>query len=112
MRGVPLTFDKTMLDPKETLEICDKNIICTVLIQGVTWVGLNDDVEVLDKTFDIYNAKTGYNISIHVDTASSGFIPPFLCPKKERDFRLKWVFSINVGGHKFNLMYLGLRWMI
>ena len=37
--------------------------------------GLNDDVEALDKALDAYNAKTGYDIPIHVDAASGGFIP-------------------------------------
>jgi hypothetical protein len=31
---------------------------------------LNDDVEALDKALDAYNAKTGYDIPIHVDAAS------------------------------------------
>ena len=47
---------------------------CVVPIQGVTWTGLNDDVEALDKALDAYNAKTGYDIPIHVDAASGGFI--------------------------------------
>ena len=50
-----------------------------------------------------YNAKTGYDILIHVDAASGGFILPFLYPEKKWDFRLKWVLSISVSGHKFGL---------
>lgn len=49
MREVPLTLDKTTLDPEEALKMCDENTICVVPIQGVTWTGLNDDVEALDK---------------------------------------------------------------
>ena len=58
MRQVPLTLDKTTLDPEEALKMCDENTICIVPIQGVTWTGLNDDVEALDKALDAYNAKT------------------------------------------------------
>ncbi len=76
--------------------MCDENTICIVPIQGVTWTGLNDDVEALDKALDAYNAKTGYDIPIHVDAASGGFILPFLNPEKKWDFRLKWVLSISV----------------
>ena len=90
MREVPLTLEKTTLDPEEALKMCDENTICIVPIQGVTWTGLNDDVEALDKALDAYNAKTGYDIPIHVDAASGGFILPFLYPEKKWDFRLKW----------------------
>ena len=76
-----------------------------------TWTGLNDDVEALDKALDAYNAKTGYDIPIHVDAASGGFILPFLYPEKKWDFRLKWVLSISVSGHKFGLVYPGLGWV-
>ena len=75
MRQVPLTLDKTTLDPEEALKMCDENTICIVPIQGVTWTGLNDDVEALDKALDAYNAKTGYDIPIHVDAATGGFHP-------------------------------------
>ena len=75
--------------------------------RGVTWTGLNDDVEALDKALDAYNAKTGYDIPIHVDAASGGFILPFLYPETKWDFRLKWVLSISVSGHKFGLVYPG-----
>lgn len=111
MREVPLTLDKTTLDPEEALKMCDENTICVVPIQGVTWTGLNDDVEALDKALDAYNAKTGYDIPIHVDAASGGFILPFLYPEKKWDFRLKWVLSISVSGHKFGLVYPGLGWV-
>ena len=37
MRQVPLTLEKTTLDPEEALKMCDENTICIVPIQGVTW---------------------------------------------------------------------------
>ena len=67
MRQVPLTLDKPTLDPEEALKMCDENTICIVPIQGVTWTGLNDDVEALDKALDAYNAKTGYDIPVIAD---------------------------------------------
>ena len=112
MRQVPLTLEKTTLDPEEALKMCDENTICIVPIQGVTWTGLNDDVEALDKALDAYNAKTGYDIPIHVDAASGGFILPFLKPELKWDFRLKWVLSISTSGHKFGLVYPGLGWVV
>ena len=112
MRQVPLTLEKTILDPEEALKMCDENTICIVPIQGVTWTGLNDDVEALDKALDAYNAKTGYDIPIHVDAATGGFILPFLNPDLKWDFRLKWVLSISTSGHKFGLVYPGLGWVV
>lgn len=112
MRQVPLTLEKTTLDPQEALKMCDENTICVVPIQGVTWTGLNDDVEALDKALDEYNAKTGYEVCIHVDAATGGFILPFLDPDRKWDFRLKWVLSISTSGHKFGLVYPGLGWVV
>ena len=112
MRQVPLTLEKITLEPEDTLKLCDENTICVVAIEGVTWTGLNDDVEALDKALDAFNAKTGYDIPIHVDAASGGFILPFLNPEIKWDFRLKWVYSINTSGHKYGLVYPGLGWIV
>lgn len=112
MRTVPLSLEKTTLDPEAVIKMCDENTICVVPIQGVTWTGLNDDVEALDKALDEFNAKTGYDIPIHVDAATGGFILPFLDPDKKWDFRLKWVLSISTSGHKFGLVYPGLGWVV
>lgn len=112
MRQVPLTLEKPTLHPEDALKMCDENTICIVPISGVTWTGLNDDVEALDKALDAYNAKTGYDVPIHVDAASGGFILPFLKPEQKWDFRLKWVLSISTSGHKFGLVYPGLGWVV
>ena len=112
MRTVPITEKHPTLDIEEALKMCDENTICVVPIAGVTWTGMNDDIEGLDKALDRYNRKTGYNIPIHVDAASGGFILPFLNPDKKWDFRLKWVLSISTSGHKYGLVYPGLGWVI
>lgn len=112
MRTIPLTDEHVTLDPQQALAKCDENTICIVPIQGVTWTGLNDDVEALDKALDVYNLKTGYDIPIHVDAASGGFILPFLYPDLKWDFRLKWVLSISTSGHKYGLVYPGLGWVV
>ena len=112
MRTVPITHEHPTLDIEEAIKMCDENTICIVPIAGVTWTGMNDDIEGLDKALDAYNKKTGYDIPIHVDAASGGFILPFLFPKKKWDFRLKWVLSISTSGHKYGLVYPGLGWVI
>ncbi len=60
MRTVPLTLEKTTLDPEEALKMCDENTICIVPIEGVTWTGLNDDVEALDKALDANRLRYSY----------------------------------------------------
>ena len=112
MRTVPLSNEKLTLDPKDAIAMCDENTICVVPIMGVTWTGLNDDVKALNDALEEYNKKTGYDIPIHVDAASGGFIMPFLKPELEWDFRLKWVLSISTSGHKYGLVYPGLGWVI
>ena len=112
MRTVPLTAEKLTLCPEEAIAKCDENTICVVPIMGVTWTGLNDDVKALNDALDAYNKKTGYDIPIHVDAASGGFILPFLKPELEWDFRLKWVLSISTSGHKYGLVYPGLGWIV
>ena len=112
MRTVPITHEHPTLDIDQAIKMCDENTICIVPIAGVTWTGMNDDIEGLNKALDKYNAKTGYDIPIHVDAASGGFILPFINPKKKWDFRLKWVISISTSGHKYGLVYPGLGWVI
>ena len=112
MRTVPITPDHPTLDIQGAIKRCDENTICIVPIAGVTWTGMNDDIESLNDALEIYNAKTGYDIPIHVDAASGGFILPFLNPHKKWDFRLKWVLSISTSGHKYGLVYPGLGWVI
>lgn len=112
MRTVPVTAQKITLDPHDAMALCDENTICVVPIQGVTLTGLNDDVQALDAALDKLNAKTGWEIPIHVDAATGGFILPFLDPDKVWDFKLKWVLSISVSGHKFGLVYPGVGWVV
>ena len=112
MRTVPITHEHITLNINEAISMCDENTICIVPIAGVTWTGLNDDIEALDKALDKYNESTGHDIPIHVDAASGGFILPFLFPKKKWDFRLKWVYSISTSGHKYGLVYPGLGWVV
>ncbi len=112
LRTVPLSMKNQTLDAYNALSMCDENTICIVPIVGVTWTGLNDDVEALDKALTTYNEKMGLEIPIHVDAASGGFILPFTNPEWKWDFRLKNVVSISTSGHKYGLVYPGLGWVV
>lgn len=112
MRMVPVTADKITMKAEDVVKVCDENTICVVPIQGVTITGLNDDVKELDEALDKLNKEKGWEICIHVDAATGGFILPFIDPDTVWDFRLKWVLSISTSGHKFGLVYPGVGWVI
>ena len=112
MRTVPLTEEKRTLSPEDVVAKCDENTFLVVAIEGVTWTGLNDDVEAINNALDEFNTKNNLQIPIHIDAATGGFILPFLHPERKWDFRLKWVNSINTSGHKYGLVYPGLGWII
>lgn len=46
------------------------------------------------------NKKNGWDMRIHVDAASGGFVAPFVNPDLKFDFRLKNVNSVSASGHK------------
>ena len=112
MRTVKLEKGRYILSPEEAIKLCDENTIGIIGILGSTLTGEYEDIEKLDRLVDEHNRKTGYNILIHVDAASGGFVAPFIDPKLVWDFRLKWVKSINASGHKYGLVYPGVEWAI
>ena len=112
MRQVPLEKGRYIIDPVEAVKLCDENTIGVVGILGSTFTGEYEPIEKLNTEIDKFNKKTGLEIPIHVDAASGGFVAPFLQKNLKWDFRLKWVKSINVSGHKFGLVYPGVGWAI
>ncbi|HII06182.1 MAG TPA: glutamate decarboxylase [Methanotrichaceae archaeon] len=94
--------------------LIDENTICVGAILGTTFTGEIDSVEEInDVLLELkYDIDLGWDIPIHVDAASGGFILPFTEPDFEWDFRLEQVKSINVSGHKYGLTYPGLGWLI
>ena len=112
MRMIPVTAEKITLDPQDVVKACDENTICVVPIQGVTITGLNDNVKEINDALDKLNTEKGWEICIHVDAATGGFIHPFIDPETIWDFRFKWVLSISTSGHKFGLVYPGVGWVV
>ncbi|RST66763.1 glutamate decarboxylase [Candidatus Aquarickettsia rohweri] len=112
MRQVPLEKGRYIIDPIEAVKLCDENTIGVVGILGSTFTGEYEPIEKLNKEIDKFNKKHNLEIPIHVDAASGGFVAPFLQKILKWDFRLKWVKSINVSGHKFGLVYPGVGWAI
>ena len=111
-RMVPLTHKRLVLGVPEALERVDENTIAVVGILGSTYNGEYEPIEQLNNALVDLNEKTGWEVPIHVDAASGGFVAPFTNPNLKWDFRLPLVKSINVSGHKYGLVYPGVGWVI
>uniref|UniRef100_J3LLR4 Glutamate decarboxylase n=1 Tax=Oryza brachyantha TaxID=4533 RepID=J3LLR4_ORYBR len=112
LKEVKLRDGYYVMDPEKAVDMVDENTICVAAILGSTLNGEFEDVKLLNDLLDKKNKETGWETPIHVDAASGGFIAPFLYPELEWDFRLEWVKSINVSGHKYGLVYAGIGWCI
>jgi len=111
-RYVPLTESRYVIGVNEALEMVDDNTIGVVGILGSTYNGQYEPIKELNDSLLELNQRTGWDVPIHVDAASGGFVAPFLQPDVEWDFRLPLVRSINVSGHKYGLVYPGVGWVI
>lgn len=110
---IPLK-QNNLLDEEAAIAAVDDNTIGVVGILGNTYSGEFDDIAKMDKLIDKNNAENGRQVPLHVDAASGGGVAPFTDEHKDIvwDFRLKWVKSINMSGHKYGLVYPGLGWAI
>lgn len=111
-RYVPLSEGRWVLGVPEAIEQVDGNTIGVVGILGSTYTGEYEPIEELHSALVGLNARTGWDVPIHVDAASGGFVAPFLRPELAWDFRLPLVRSINTSGHKYGLVYPGVGWVV
>jgi glutamate decarboxylase len=111
-RKVPIDKDKRTITAEAVAERIDENTICVGCVLGTTFTGEIDPVKDINDLLLEYKEEKGWDIPIHIDAASGGFILPFTEPDFEWDFRLERVKSINVSGHKYGLTYPGLGWLI
>ncbi|MFF8263577.1 glutamate decarboxylase [Streptomyces virginiae] len=112
LRQVPLEPGATGLQPHQLAEYVDENTIGVVAILGVTYTCDYEPVAELAAELDRIHAEHGWDVPIHVDGASGGFVAPFLHPDVVWDFRLPRVASVNTSGHKYGLAPLGVGWII
>ncbi|KAG7192845.1 uncharacterized protein KQ657_001302 [Scheffersomyces spartinae] len=101
-----------MTDVNKIKENVDENTIGIFVILGSTFTGAFDNVELISKTLDEIQEETGFDVPIHVDGASGGFVAPFVYPHLKWDFAVSRVVSINTSGHKFGLTSAGLGWIV
>lgn len=111
-RLVPVDGDRLHLTAEEAVKRCDENTIGVVAILGSTFDGSYEPVAEIAAALDDLQARTGWDIPVHVDGASGAMIAPFLDGDLAWDFRLPRVASINTSGHKYGLVYPGVGWIV
>lgn len=111
-RYIPMQKGRYVISADEVIARTDENTIGVVAILGTTFTGEFEPIEEIHDALVEQNADTGWQIPMHIDAASGGFVAPFLHPDLKWDFRLPLVKSINVSGHKYGLVYPGIGWVV
>ncbi len=109
---IPMRKGHYAITPEAVIAHTDENTIGVVAVLGTTFTGEYEPIEAIHAALVAQNAVTGWEIPMHVDAASGGFVAPFLHPELRWDFRLPLVKSINVSGHKYGLVYPGVGWVV
>ncbi len=112
MRKLPMQPDRFVLSAEDVEPHIDENTIAVGAVLGTTHIGESDPISELNDLLVKIKREKGWDIPLHVDGASGGFIAPFAHPDFLFDFRLEQVWSINVSGHKYGLVYPGVGWLI
>ncbi|MDD4594129.1 glutamate decarboxylase [Methanobrevibacter sp. UBA46] len=112
LRLIPLKEDEYVVNIEDIEKQIDENTICVGAVLGTTFTGEMDPISEINDLLLRIKKEKGWNIPIHVDAASGGFIAPFAYPDMEWDFQLEQVRTINVSGHKYGLVYPGIGWLI
>lgn len=111
-RIVPLEEEQYFLKAKDVGPLIDENTICVGVILGSTYTGEYDEVAEINALLLRVKQEQGWDIPMHVDAASGGFILMFKDHDIQWDFRLEQVKSINLSGHKYGLVYPGIGWLV
>ena len=107
-RVVPLEEQRFTIGAEQVEPLLDERTIGVAGVLGTTFTGQMDDLKSLDALLQRVNSERGWQIPLHIDAATGGFVTPFSQPDLEWDFRLPSVRSINVSNHKFGLVYPGM----
>ena len=112
LREIPMEGNRYISNAEEVIKRCDENTIGVVVTLGITFTGQYEPVKEIADALDKLHKEKGWDISIHVDGASGGFLAPFCAPDLVWDFRIPRVKSISTSGHKFGLSPLGCGWVV
>ncbi len=111
-RLAPTSVRNFAIDPATLHEYVDEKTIGVVGIMGNHWAGQFDKIHEINDVIDKLNHEKGYQVGIHVDAASGGFIAPFIKDCPTWDFRLPNVLSISASGHKYGEACAGTGWVV
>ena len=111
-RYVPMENGRYVISAEDAIARCDENTIGVIAILGTTYTGEFEPIDEIHDALVAYNNANGFDIALHIDAASGGFVAPFLHPDLKWDFRLPQVKSINVSGHKYGLVYPGIGFVV
>jgi glutamate decarboxylase len=111
-RYIPIERGRYVIRPADVSARIDENTIGAVAILGTTFTGEFEPIEAIHDAIVAHNKTSGFDVPLHVDAASGGFVAPFLEPDLRWDFRLPQVKSINTSGHKYGLVYPGIGWVV
>ena len=92
--------------------LVDDHTIGVVCIMGNHYGGQYDPVNEINSIIEEINRERDFQVGIHVDAASGGFIAPFQDDLPPWDFRLPNVLSISASGHKYGESVCGTGWVI
>jgi glutamate decarboxylase len=112
LKLIPLSDEIYTITAEDVAEEINENTIAVGAVIGTTFTGQMDPIKEINQLLLEIKEQKGWDIPIHVDGASGGFISPFLYPDLLWDFRLEQVRSINTSGHKYGLVYPGVGWLI
>jgi glutamate decarboxylase len=107
-RVVPMEEGRYTIGAEQVEPLLDERTIGVAGVLGTTFTGQMDDLQSIDALLRRVNGERDWQIPLHIDAASGGFVIPFSQPDLEWDFRLPSVRSINVSNHKFGLVYPGM----
>ena len=100
------------IDAADIPALCDERTIAVVGILGNHYNGAYDPIWDMNDVVEQINAEKGFQIGIHVDAASGGFVAPFQEGMPPFDFRLPNVLSMSASGHKFGESCCGTGWLV
>lgn len=107
-----LLDNKMAIEASKLVNACDEKTIAVVAILGNHYNGVYDPVWEVDSLLEVKNSEMGWQVGIHIDAASGGFIAPFQPDMPPFDFRLKSVLSMSGSGHKFGESICGTGWLV
>jgi glutamate decarboxylase len=88
MRKIPMKPDRFILAADDLEAYVDENTIAVGAVLGTTHIGESDPIKEINDWLVALKGEKGWDIPLHVDGASGGFIAPFAHPDLEFDFRL------------------------